>query len=78
MSDDSLTLYVDGTNGTDSNPGTADKPFKTIQPAVEASRTFAGNDRKTVVIKEGTYYLTAPLGLTPADSYLTIQNQGGD
>ena len=78
ISDDSRTLYVDGTNGADSNPGTADKPFKTIQPAVEASRTFSGNDRKTVVIKEGTYYLTGPLELAPADSSLTIQNQGGD
>jgi hypothetical protein len=78
MSDDARTLYVDGTHGADSNPGTLDKPFKSIQSAIEASRGLPGGGNKTVVVKSGTYYLTSALQLTPADSHLKIQNQGGD
>jgi len=44
------TFYVDGSNGNDSNPGTASSPWKTIG---KANTTLQPGD--TVLIKKGTY-----------------------
>ena len=38
------TLYVDGKNGSDTNPGTISSPLKTIQAAI--SKANANNQKK--------------------------------
>jgi len=72
-------LVVDGSTGDDSNPGTVEKPLKTIGAAVSLARhAAAGSPAKTVEVRAGTYYMTTPLHLTEADSGLTIQNYNGE
>ena len=46
----STTYYVDGTNGSDGNPGTFDQPWRTVQKAAD---TMISGD--TVYIRAGTY-----------------------
>jgi hypothetical protein len=55
----SKTVYVDGTNGDDSNPGTETLPYKTIGVALY-NRPYMGvmNNSLTISIKAGTYDLT--------------------
>jgi hypothetical protein len=62
-------LYV-ATNGDDSNPGTQDKPFKTLAAAQTAVRSHPSLGKKplTVAVAAGTYYLGKTLVFTPADS----------
>ncbi len=63
------TFYV-ATTGDDTNPGTKDKPFKTVAAAQLAVR--ASSDRGkiplTVSVATGTYYITKPIVFTSADS----------
>ncbi len=66
------TFYVDSINGKDSNTGSVKSPFKTIVRAVIASR-FAGK-YSTIVLREGTFYLTKTIELEPQDKGLTIQS----
>ncbi len=50
------TFYVDGTNGSDSNPGTETLPFKTIGYAASQAVTNNHNNKGTHVwIQNGTY-----------------------
>lgn len=63
----SAEFYV-AVDGADSNPGTIDKPFKTIHRAQTAARNFAGKEPVTVFLKAGTYYLDSPLVFTGKDS----------
>ena len=52
-----LTLFVNGTTGNDSNPGTSGSPFKTIQAAYNAAMRLydlVGNTI-TVSVANGTY-----------------------
>lgn len=59
-----IVLYVDGTNGSDSNDGsTAEKAFKTIQTAINKSSPNTANAQ--IIIAAGTYSET-----------VTIQNIG--
>jgi hypothetical protein len=63
------TYYV-ATNGADSNPGTLEQPFKTIQMA--ASLASPGD---TVLIRAGTYRETVtPLRSGVADRPITFRN----
>lgn len=53
---ETATLYVDGTKGSDSNPGTSSLPLKTIGAAVTLADTNNFNSVGTrVVINPGTY-----------------------
>lgn len=63
----SVMLYVAPT-GHDRNQGTAEAPFATLAAARDAARAFAGREPVTVLVADGTYYLTEPLVLQPADS----------
>jgi hypothetical protein len=59
--------------GSDANPGTAEKPFATLERARDAVRTLkAGNGlpagRVDVVVHGGEYVLQQTLELTPLDS----------
>jgi hypothetical protein len=51
--------------GSDANPGTADKPFATLERARDAMRGQGGGD---VVVHGGTYVLKETVELTPADA----------
>ena len=55
-------------NGNDANPGTAAKPFATLERARDAVRAHKRREATDVVIHGGTYVLKRPLVLTPADS----------
>jgi hypothetical protein len=61
------------TRGNDQNPGTAEKPFATLERARDAAhavkREQAGRLRPvSILVHGGTYTLAAPLVLTPEDS----------
>ncbi|KAK8801174.1 hypothetical protein WA158_001944 [Blastocystis sp. Blastoise] len=64
------TLYVDDKTGNDTNNGSFESPFKTIQYAVKASRFIEG--KKVIYVREGEYYFSKSMVLTPLDSDLTI------
>lgn len=70
------SFYVDAAKGSDSNSGSASSPFQTIERGVTACRGVSGSC--SVVLREGTFYLTSPLMLTKEDSGLTIMNAPGD
>lgn len=63
-------LYV-ATDGNDTNAGTIDAPFQTLQAAIKASRALDG----TVVInmRGGTYQVTETITLTEEDHDLVIR-----
>lgn len=64
-------IYVDGERGDDSNSGSKDEPFKTIERAKQEIRNKKNNNMNgdiTVYIKNGTYTLTHPLEFTQEDS----------
>ena len=58
-------VYV-APNGNDSNPGTIDKPFQTLEAACVAAR--ASEAGKTIWIKGGKYRLDRTLHLSATDS----------
>jgi len=67
--DSSVTLYV-SPRGGDSNPGTIEKPFKTLTHARDAVRAVKTRAQGpvTVILRGGTYYLAAPLRFDERDS----------
>jgi len=69
-------FYVDYNKGNDASPGTQSSPFKTVAKALSASR--AGGGGGTIVLRNGTHFLSAPLTLTGADSGLTLQSFPGE
>ncbi|MDH6219588.1 RICIN domain-containing protein [Streptomyces pseudovenezuelae] len=65
------SLYVDPTNGSDSNSGTSTSAaFKTIAKARDAVRTMNSAMSADIVVnlRGGTYPLTSPVDFTTADS----------
>lgn len=65
---DEGAYYVSAAGGSDSNPGTAEKPFATLNHAQEAVRRdlAAGKTGLSVVVEPGSYY--EELLFTPQDS----------
>ncbi len=61
-------------NGNDTNSGTQQSPFSTIEQAIVASRMTIGE--KHIIVKEGEYY-EVNIQLTPADSGLSISAEEG-
>lgn len=61
----SAEFYVSST-GSDSNSGTIDAPFKTIEKAKLSARSTAGN--VNINLRGGVYELSNPINLTSADS----------
>lgn len=49
-------------NGSDTNPGTLEKPFATLQRAQQEARTAVGREAVTVFLREGTHYLSETNG----------------
>lgn len=67
---DNADYYV-ATNGKDSNPGTKNNPFATIEAARDALRKdiVKGLDApKVVLIREGEYFISRPIEFTTQDS----------
>lgn len=63
-----LNYYV-ATDGSDSNPGTLEQPFATLEAARDAIRKAGVPDGgATVYIRGGVYYRTKTFALTSADS----------
>lgn len=54
--------------GSDSNPGTLQKPFASLGRAQKAARTVAGREAVTVSLRGGTYDLPETLVFTAQDS----------
>lgn len=68
--DEKISFYV-STTGTDSNSGTIDKPFATLQAAQKAIRNARQKGLQLpveVIIRGGIYYLAETLELEPEDS----------
>jgi hypothetical protein len=72
--ENAATIYV-SVDGDDTNPGTQDKPMKTVGAGVVATRKLAG-PAKTLSVGAGTYYLTSTLVLTDKDENLLITTTG--
>ena len=68
----SASFYVDANKGSDSNSGTMESPFQTINKAVMAARN--AGPFSTIILREGTFYLTETIQLNSKDKGLTIQN----
>ena len=70
-----ISVYVDANNGDDSNPGTADKPVKTIHRALDVYRSQKKqmSDTGMITLAAGEYFLTDTIDLTLDDSNLIFQ-----
>src|SRR2546423_4673488 len=63
------TFFVSPGGGTDSGPGTAELPFRTVARARDAVRAERSRPGQIVVtLRGGNHFLTEPLVLTPEDS----------
>ena len=60
-------IYV-SPSGSDRQPGTRNAPVKTLTAAQRLARNSAGKRAVTVILRDGTYYLTNPLVLSGIDS----------
>lgn len=69
------TFFVDSISGSDSNPGTLQQPFQSLPRGVQATREL-GPGPASIILRNGTYCLAAPIALGAADSGLTITNCG--
>ncbi len=70
---ETANVYVDGTTGSDTNPGTQSKPLKTIGAAVSMAATNNHNSIGTkVIIEAGTYRESISMTHSPKDTSLPI------
>ncbi|MCT9934361.1 malectin domain-containing carbohydrate-binding protein [Planotetraspora sp. A-T 1434] len=60
-------LYV-APNGSDEGPGTASRPFRTLQRARDAVRAVTADTDVVVYVRRGDYYVDAPIEFTAQDS----------
>lgn len=67
--EDAAVFHVSPT-GNDRNPGTQDRPVKTLTRAQTLVRTANAKRDVTVILADGTYSLTAPLFFRKADGGL--------
>jgi hypothetical protein len=74
---DAATYYVSGTSGNDSNAGTLDQPWKTVQ---KANTTLRAGD--TVFIRGGSYTITGtainPANTGTAGNIITYSSYNGE
>jgi hypothetical protein len=66
-----LSFYVSNDVGSDTNPGTQEQPFQTIQKAKQTVREHIAKGMKadiTVYIRQGEYHFEKPLRFKEADS----------
>jgi hypothetical protein len=60
-------FYV-ATNGSDANPGTRGRPFRTFERAREAVQSAGQTKARKVIVRGGTYEFSASFALGPLDS----------
>ena len=79
LGDDDLTIFVDATKGSDSNPGTLISPVKTVLQAVKLSRLNRKEGQQAIIyLRGGTYYLSQTIELGPEDSKTVISGYSGE
>ena len=63
-------IFYVSVNGNDANPGTADKPFATIEHARDVIRTISSNMQSSIMVyvHGGTYSISQPIQFTTNDS----------
>ena len=61
------TFYV-ATNGSDANPGTRSRPFRTFERAREAVQDTGNTKARKVIVRGGAYEFSASFALGPLDS----------
>lgn len=66
---DGDTFYVNPETGADANPGTKEKPFKTLPAAADRVNELKGEGAATVVLAPGTYALDRQFSLKAARKY---------
>ena len=67
-----FTVLVDIVHGNDENDGKIDSPVKTIERGLSLVRGVEG--RRTLYLREGTYYVSKPILLTKVDDHLIISS----
>ena len=67
VQDEGTVLYV-APDGSDTNAGSLDKPFATLDAARQAARKYSADGNVTVKLRGGTYRITEPVRFTPEDS----------
>ena len=73
---ETITIYVDGGTGSDTNPGTQPQPLKTIGAAAAvALSNKASNAGTKVIVNPGTYRESLSLSGSPAQSAIPITFQ---
>lgn len=64
-----VEIYVESSGKTDAEAlGTRDKPFTSLDRAQQAVRKYAGQESVTVYLRQGVYWLGAPLTFDRRDS----------
>lgn len=71
-----FTVFVDITHGNDGNDGKIDTPVKTIERGLAILRGMQG--RRTLYLREGTYYVPKPILLTKIDDDLVISSYNNE
>lgn len=64
-------------SGDDRNDGSAAKPVKTLQRALDRVRAVLRDEPKTIVVRDGVYPFEKPVCLTADDYDLTIRAEHG-
>ena len=72
----SAEFWVDPA-GDDRNDGSAAKPVKTLQRALDRVRAVLRDEPKTIVVRDGVYPFEKPVCLTADDYDLTIRAEHG-
>lgn len=67
-----FNVFVDSRSGNDDNPGTLDKPLKTLGKAVDVYEYMGAGKGGFIYLREGTYFLSSKIDLGPEHSFLTI------
>ena len=65
-------IFTVAPDGQDTNPGTAERPFATLEAARDAARNAADGPHR-IVVMPGEYFLGSPLVLDWRDNGLTIE-----
>ena len=73
--DDVDAIFVDSSNGKDTNEGTFQRPVRSIPVGLDRARTTGST---TIWLRAGTYYLREALVLTEEDSNLFIAAYNGE
>jgi hypothetical protein len=65
------TIYLHPANGANTNPGTKEKPLRTLAAAAKLVNAGAGSSAIDIVLAEGVYAVNEPALFQPADRSFT-------